>query len=246
MPFDLGLWPSLWLALVIFGAAWVRGYSGFGFAALIVAGSGLVTDPFHFVPVVILSDIVLTATQLRGIWRQIDWRRVAGLALGALVGVPLGVQLLPGLGIDLGRAVISLFILAMCGLLLRGWHLSRRPGAAADAGVGFVSGLANGAAVGGLPVAAYFAAQPIPAAAFRATIIGYFTLLDLWTLPNMVYAGLVTRDTLLATGLFLPLMLGGLALGSRRFLSASPQSFRRFAIALLVGLALMGLLRSLF
>ena len=57
---------------------------------------------------------------------------------------------------------------------------ARRRGAYGDR-----HGQANGAAVGGLPVAAFFAAQTMSAATFRDTLIACFTLLDLWTLPVM-------------------------------------------------------------
>jgi hypothetical protein len=46
-----------------------------------------------------------------------------------------------------------------------------------------ISGLANAPGMGGLPVAAFFAAQPMPAAVFRATLIAYFPLLDLYSAP---------------------------------------------------------------
>jgi len=244
IPFDLSPLAALWMALAILGAAFVRGYSGFGFAALIVAAAGLVTNPLHFVPVVLLADILLTAQQARAIRAHIAWRRVAALFAGCLVGVPLGIWALTRTDPDTARAAISLYILAMCAVLLTGWQLRRPAGDAAHAATGLVSGLANGAAVGGLPVAAFFAAQPIPAAAFRATLIAYFTLLDLWTLPIMWSQGLITRDTLLATALGLPLMVLGVHAGSRHFLTAAPENFRRFAILLLATLAALGLLRA--
>jgi uncharacterized membrane protein YfcA len=245
IPFDLSPLAALWMAAAILGAAFVRGYSGFGFAALIVAAAGLVTNPLNFVPVVLLADILLTAQQARGIRRDIDWRRVAALFAGCLAGVPLGVWALTRTDPDIARAAISVYILAMCAVLLAGWRLGRPASAAAHVATGVVSGIANGAAVGGLPVAAFFAAQPIPAATFRATLIAYFTLLDLWTIPLMWSQGFVTRDTLIATALGLPLMVAGVHLGSRRFLAAAPENFRRFAILLLATLATLGLLRSL-
>ena len=245
MPFDLGLPAALWMGIAVFGAAFVRGYSGFGFAALIVSAAGLVTSPLYFVPVVVLADMVLTAQQARGIWREIDWRRVATLFAGALVGVPAGVALLTGLGIDTTRAIISVFVLAMCGLLLAGWSFRKPQGDASHVTVGVVSGLANGAAVGGLPVAVFFAAQALPPTVFRATMIAYFTALDIWTIPNFWAAGLITRDTLIATLLCLPLMSLGVWLGGRRFRAANPANFRRFAILLLATLALLGLGKSL-
>jgi uncharacterized membrane protein YfcA len=194
---------------------------------------------------VILADTLLTAQQARSIRAHVDWRRVAALFAGCLVGVPLGVWALTQADPDTARAAISLYILAMCAALLSGWRLTRPAGDSAHVATGVVSGIANGAAVGGLPVAAFFAAQPIEAAAFRATLIAYFTLLDLWTLPLMWTQGIITTDTLIATALGLPLMMLGVHAGSRRFLSAAPENFRRFAILLLASLATLGLLRSL-
>ena len=133
----------------------------------------------------------------------------------------------------------------MCGVLWRGFRFARPVGLAPHAGVGLVSGLANGAAIGGLPVAAFFAAQPIPAAAFRATLIAYFALLDLWTLPDLARDGRVRpRAAVVLAALGLPITLLGMQLGSRRFHAAPPEEFRRFAILLLAVLAVLGLLRA--
>lgn len=244
LPFDLSMAATVWMALVLFGAAYVRGYSGFGFAALVVSGAALVTNPLHFVPVVLIVDIFLTFAQLRIIRGQIDWSRVWTLFAGALVGVPIGLWWLAGISPDLARAVIALFVLATCAVLWRGWTLADRVGRAGHVAAGVVSGLANAAAVGGLPVAVFFAAQVIPAAMFRATLIVYFTALDLWTVPLMALQGMVTRDTLQAAVLGMPVLLAGIWLGGRHFLRADPTDFRRFAILLLAFLAILGLVKS--
>lgn len=243
LPFDLGPWGALWMAVALFGAAWVRGYSGFGFAALVVSAASLVTNPLLFVPVVILADILMTAQQAGSIRGSIDWRRVGTLFAGAFVGVPIGLWALTGIGVDAARAVIAVYVLAMCALLVAGWRI-RAAGDAAHAGVGVVSGLANAAGVGGLPVAAFFAAQPVAAATFRATLVAYFTALDLWTLPLMWRAGIFTAETFVATALALPLMAAGLWAGGRRFHRTPPDGFRRFAVGLLAFLAALGLLKS--
>jgi uncharacterized protein len=244
LPFALGPWAALWLALVCLGAGYVRGYSGFGFAALVVTGASLVTDPLRFVPVVILGDIALTAQQAIGIRAHVDWRRVTGLFAGCVVTVPVSVWVLTSVGVGAARAVISAYVLGMCGLLLAGVRM-RPAGNAGNVGVGLISGLANGAAVGGLPVAVYFAAMDVPATTFRATLIAYFTMLDLWTLPVLAHAGVFTQQTLIAALVFFPLMSLGVWAGSRRFVAANPAGFRRFAIGLLATLALAGLARSL-
>ena len=52
LPFDLTPFGMGFMALTFLVAAFVRGYSGFGFSALVVAGSSLVTNPLNFVAVV--------------------------------------------------------------------------------------------------------------------------------------------------------------------------------------------------
>jgi uncharacterized membrane protein YfcA len=244
LPFALDGVEVAFLGLALFVAAFVRGYSGFGFAALVVSAASLVTNPLHLVPVVLVLDVAMTVQQAPSLRGHIDWRRAGGLFAGALVGVPIGLWALTGIGVDAARAVIAAYVLAMCALLLAGWAFRGRVGTGGDVGVGVISGMANAAAVGGLPVAVFFAAQPVAASVFRATLIVYFTLLDLWTLPLMAYRGMITKDTLVASVLALPILILGISLGGRHFLKAAPQEFRRFAIGLLAVLATLGLLKS--
>lgn len=244
LPFGLGPGAAAFLAAAVLLAAFVRGYSGFGFAALVISATSLVTNPLQAVPVVILCDILMTAQQLPGILPRIDWRRVATLLLGTLPGAPIGIAVLTAMGVDLARAVIATFVLVMCAVLWVGWSFRGRVGGAGHAGVGFLAGFANGAGIGGLPVAAFLAAQPVVAPVFRATLIAYFTLMDLWSLPFLAAKGLITGDTVRAILVALPLMILGIALGGRHFLRAAPENFRRFAILLLAALAFLGLARS--
>lgn len=245
LPYDLSPFAAVFLAIVVLGAAFVRGYSGFGFSALVVSGAALVANPLNFVAVVMLCEFAIIVQQWRTVAHNIDWRRVLWLMAGALVGVPVGLWILTAVGADTARVVIALYVLAMCALMLRGWRMARAAGNAAHLAVGVASGLANAPGMGGLPVATFFAAQPIAAAAFRATLIAYFALLDLYTLPLMWGHGLVTRDTFIVTLAAAPLIAVGVWLGGRHFLRTDPQDFRRFAILLLALLAGLGLFKAL-
>lgn len=245
MPFDLQPLAALWLGFACFGAALVRGYSGFGFSALVVAAAGLVTNPLNVVAVVLLGELILSAQAWRGIKGQVQGRMVWLLLAGAALGMPIGLWALLSIPEAAALAVISGFVLIMCLILHAGWRMEAVAGSKGILAVGFASGLANGPGMGGLPVAAFFAAQPMPASVFRATLVAYFPLLDLYSLPLYAWAGLITADTFWAFLFTLPLILLGNALGSRRFLAADPQEFRRFAIWLLALLALLGLGKAL-
>ncbi len=244
LPFDLTPATALFMAVAFLVASFVRGYSGFGFSALIVASSALVTNPLNFVAVVLFCEFGMTVQQWAGVWRDVAWRRVVMLMIGAAVGLPLGLWALTGVGIDAARAVVAVYVLFMCGVMLMGWRITRPQGDAGHLAVGLASGLANAPGMGGLPVATYFTAQGMNAATFRATLIAYFAVLDVYSAPVMWWHGLVTWDTLYAAALSIPIVVLGIWLGGRHFLRTDPRDFRRFAIFLLAGLAAMGLLKS--
>lgn len=245
IPFDLGPLPLIWLAVSCLVAGFVRGYSGFGFSALLIAASSLVSNPLNFVAVVVILETAMSVHAAKGAGPDIDWRRVGWLMAGAAIGLPLGLWVLTGVSEDTARAVISGYVLVMCGVLLAGWRLSREVSGLPNGVAGVISGLANAPGMGGLPIAAFFAAQPMSAAVFRATLIAYFPLLDLYSAPLYWYSGLVTWDTLWAGLIALPVTLLGNWLGGRHFFDTDPQDFRRFAIVLLGGLALLGLGKAL-
>ncbi len=244
MLFGLGLGAALWMAVAILVAAFIRGYSGFGYSAIVIAASGVVTNPLHFVATVVILETAMSLQAFRGIGHQIDWRRVGLMMAGAVVGLPLGLWVLTGVSETTARAVISVYILIMCGVLLAGWRLQHELRGGANVVAGLISGLANAPGMGGLPVAAFFAAQPMAAATFRATLIAYFPILDLYSAPLYWWHGLVTWNTLWIALAALPLTFLGNWLGSRHFLNTDPKEFRRFAIILLALLAAMGLVKA--
>ena len=245
MPFDLGPGTAVALAFALLGAAFVRGYSGFGFSAIFIAFAALFTNPLPLIPVVFACEIMMTAFQARGIRGHIDWWRATWLMLGAAIALPFSVTVMLSVGEDTARIIISGVILLLALFLLSGWTLQRRIGALGHGSVGITSGMCNSAGIGGLPVAAFMSAQPMHSATFRATMIVYLTALDLITLPLLWMGGLVTRDTAIAAFMAFPILGIGVWLGGRRFLAASPTAFRRSAVLLLLILSALGLIRAM-
>ncbi len=244
-PFDLTPAAMLWLAIAVFGAAFIRGYSGFGFSALVVTASALVTSPLNLVPVVMLLEVAATAGQARGAWASLNGKTLLLLLAGASVAMPASIFFISALDIDIVRLVISIWILAMCACLLAGWSLKARAGTGSTLAVGVVSGIANAAAVGGLPVALFLAAQSLSAATFRGTMIFYLCAIDVVALPILALNGFVTLQTFVAAAMCVPLLAAGVWLGGRKFNLAAPENFRRMAVCLLASLAMLGLLKSL-
>ena len=244
MPFDLSLGTTAALAIALLGAAYVRGYSGFGFSAIFIAFAALVTNPLPLIPVVFACEMLMTIFQARGLRGHIDWRRVIALLAGAAVVLPFSVSFILSVGPETARIAVSVIVLVMSLVLLSGWTLQKRIATPGHVGVGMISGVCNSAGIGGLPVAAFMTAQPMQAAVFRATMIVYLTGLDFITMPFLWHGGLVTLETAYAAALALPILGLGIWLGGRKFTAASPEGFRKFAVILLLALAVLGLLRA--
>ena len=245
MPFDMSVEAAAFMAVACLIAAFVRGYSGFGFSALVVSASALVMNPLYIVGVVMVCEFLMTFQQWRGVKADVDWRRVAALMVGAGIGLPLGLWGITRVGVDVARAVIAVYVLVMCAVMMRGWRITRPQGFAPHLGVGTFAGMANAVGMAGLPVASYFTAQGVSAGVFRGTLIAYFAVLDLFSLPVMWLSGIIVWDTFKVALAALPIMGLGIWAGGRHFLATDPQDFRKFAIGLLAILAGINLVKVL-
>lgn len=245
LPFDLEPAAFAILALGLLVAAFSRGYSGFGFSALLVASGSLVTDPINVVPLAIVLEVCASVLQALGVWKEIDWKRVGLLCLGAFIGNPIGVALLTYLSSGSLRIAIAVFIMSASAVLLYGWHLKRRTGTAGTSLVGLVSGTVNGAtALGGLPVALFFVAGRETPAVVRANLVAFFFLTDFYAGALLASQGILNFDTLHAALWGLPLLAIGLIAGTRKFIGTTPDAFRRFVLVLLIALATLVLAKA--
>ena len=232
------------LFIIALAAGFVRGFSGFGFSAIVVASMSLVMDPFIIVTLAIIFELLTSLFQFKSVYPTMEKPVVAKLLIGAVVAMPIGVSLLVSLDINIVRMVLSLFILAMCLLLLSGWTLNKKLGTFGQIGVGGISGFANSMAIGGLPVGLFLSAQDTKPHQFRANMIGYLFLLDLIGIVVLFWHGRVTVPVLMTAAMVLPAVLFGTYLGSRHFFNTPPASFKRLVIMLLIALSVIGLAKS--
>lgn len=232
--------------VAIFVGAFVRGYSGFGSSMIWVSSLTFVMPPAAVVPVVLTLEVLASAHLLPKAWPAVDWRSVGPLVLAAWAATPLGVWLLATIPARPMQGVISAVVLLAAAVLWTGFRLSRVPGRTAAIGAGVLSGVLNGStSAGGPPIVIFYFSGPATMQATRASLIAYFLGSDAVGAGVAALSGLMTTESVLRIGLFLPPLLLGTALGSRRFLTTSPATFRRAALGLLMALGVAGLVRAL-
>lgn len=238
---------------VVFAAGIVRGFAGFGFSALCVAGLSLFMPPAQVVPPIFVLEVLASLTLLRSAWKHVDWSWLGWLVAGNVLCIPLGVALLAFLTDTPLRLLIGALLLLAAALLRSGWSLALQPTAGMRLATGLVSGLVNGlAAIGGIAVAVLLSATTLAPAVMRATLILLFLFTDLYALawaaflPSEGGQDLLGAHTLQLVLWLAPAMLAGIWVGQRAFAGVSPEAFRRRVLDLLMLIAGLGVLRALW
>jgi uncharacterized membrane protein YfcA len=239
--------------LIVFTAGIVRGFAGFGFSALSVAGMSLLLPPAQVVPPVFVLEVLASLSLLREAWKDADLRWLQWLVLGNALCIPLGLALLVWLPEVELRLVLGGLLLLAAALLRAGFSLGLEPSWRVKLGTGLVSGFVNGvAAIGGIAVAVLMSTTALAPAAMRATMIVLFLFTDLYALVWAAAlpaaqpggAALLGPHTLMMALGLAPAMLAGIWCGRRAFAGLPPQTFRQRVLEVLIVIASLGVLRA--
>jgi uncharacterized membrane protein YfcA len=238
--------------LVSLGAGVVRGFAGFGYSALTVAGLSVFVAPAAVVPAVLALEVLASISMLRSATQAADQAWLRWLLIGNLVFIPVGIVMLTVLPETLLRLLVGGVLLASAvGLKLAAGH-TFAPTPALRITAGVASGLLNGvAASGGVAAAMLMAASRLAPAVLRATMIsfllyaGAYALLCAALVPHGTGGTpLFTADTLRWALLLAPTMLGGIWIGRHAFTAADPARYRRHVLDLLLVISALGVLRA--
>ena len=222
------------LLAITFAASLARGFSGFGAALIFTPLVSALLGPKIAVPLLLVTDGLMTAGMIPGAVRRADRRDVFTMALGAVVGVPTGTWLLTSLDPVVLRWCIVALAAAMLALLVSGWRYRGRPKPPLTVLVGLVSGFFSGAAqVGGPPVVAYWLGSTTAAGTVRANIVLFFAITSVFGAIGYVWGGLITLHILSLAAVIAPVYGLGTWAGSRMFGLASDQTFRRICLAMI-------------
>jgi uncharacterized membrane protein YfcA len=233
------------LAATTFASALLYAISGFGFAVLAAPLFLLFLDPPRAIQLVIIISTVLSIVVLRGLLSAIAPWLLLRLALGSLVGVPLGLVAFRYADPILVRAAAGAIIFGFAIVMAVSRRRSGQPGQGKhwtafamsprlDFAAGAVSGIAS-ALVGqpGPPVLIYLLLAGAEARTVRATLLAFFALSYGVTLVSHAATIGIPAPTWLAAGILIPFaFLGGLAgrpIGDR----LGAKAFAVLAIALL-------------
>ena len=225
------------IASVAFIAGLVRGFTGFGGPAFILAILTLFFTPVSVVPKILVVDFATSVYLFRAVYREIDWRATTCMVIPTLLFMPLGHWLLLELDPLWMKRAMAVIIAVACIAMLAGLRYRQPLTTGWLVGIGIISGIIFGGTYVALVAVVCILLGPYGKHAGRTLIISwaFFTMLGFavvsWT------SGTTGVDDLIIAAPGAVTYLFGAWLGSRGFHVASENLFRRTAIAILLCLA---------
>ena len=229
------------IALVAFGAGLIRGFTGFGGPAFIIAILTLFFTPYSIVSKILVVDFIASVYLFKVVYRQIDWRATACMVIPTLLFMPLGHWLLIELDPIWMKRAIALIIATACVLMLAGFRYKHPMTAAWLVFVGICAGIVFGGTYIALVAVVFILLGPYDKHQGRTLIIAwsFFTVLGFAAIS--VFSGTTGIDDVIAAAPGAVTYLLGTWLGSHGFHNSSEKLFRRAAIGVLLCLAMINL-----
>ncbi|WP_245198257.1 sulfite exporter TauE/SafE family protein [Jiella mangrovi] len=223
-------------------AGLARGFSGFGAALIFVPLASSLIGPKLAAPLLLIVDGIAASGLIPNALGRADIRGVAVMAIGAIVGIPLGTALLALVSPLTVRWFIAAMVTGLLVLLLSGWRYSGRRPPLLTVAVGWMSGMFTGAAgAGGPPVVAYWLGTGSDGAKVRANIVMFFAFGTLVTTVSYTVGGLFQWSLVPLAWAATPLYGLGLFTGSRLFGKASDRTYRWICYGLIAGATIISL-----
>jgi uncharacterized protein len=225
-------------------AGFVQGLSGFGFGLVAMSFWAWTIDPRLAAAMAVfgaLTGQLIAAVTVR---RGFDLKQLAPFVLGGLLGLPLGILLLPRVDVQVFKAFLGTLLAIWCPAMLFSAQLPRitRGGRVADALVGAGGGVmgALGGFTGVLPTL-WCTLRGMDKDAQRAIIQNFNLAMLLVTFATYVATGIITTATLPYLAIVAPAMLIPSLLGARLYVGISETTFRKVVLSLLTatGIALL-------
>ena len=230
--------PAFALAFAMtFGAAAIRGLTGFGMAIILVPLLGLIIAPAQAVIVAIVLQLLVGPVGIRKIIADAERRSALTIAAYAVLATPLGLWLLKLTSPDLARLIIALVAIGAFLLVLLPSTPGRKPGRVETGLTGIASGILTGfAAMPGPPVVPYYLRRKLPPQVTRASMMLVFFVTAIAGTLSAFALGVASTRLLWLSLLLFPAVLAGNWLGGLAFGRISETLWRSF-VAVVLGIA---------
>jgi uncharacterized protein len=217
--------------LTSMAAAFVQGFSGFGFALISLPILSLVIDIRIAVPFIALCGLTNNIYLTIDLKEHIKFFELKNLIIGAIIGIPIGAFFLSRANPEILKSVLGIIIILF--VLFSFFGIIRQKGLHKNYGYffGLLSGLLGGAFnTNGPPVLIYFFLQGWHKTKQKASITGFFIITSIVVVSSHTVAGLINEQVLVYYLYSFTGVLTGSYLGTRVFAKVSTKFFDKVVL----------------
>lgn len=228
---------AVWIvALGAVVAGFVQGLSGFAFGLVAMSFWAWAVEPQLAAVLVVFGALTGQVVGAISVRRGFALPLLLPFLVGGLVGIPIGIIILPMLDAKLFRVILGLLLVVWCPIMLfsRALPPIRFGGRLADGAVGMVGGIMSG--MGGFsgPVPTLWCTLRQIEKDAQRSVIQNFNLATLAvTMATYLATGVVKTDMIPMFAIVAPALLLPTLLGSRLYIGISEATFRKIVLGLL-------------
>jgi uncharacterized protein len=235
---DTHAMDSLWLSVIVGAAAagFVQGLSGFAFGMVSMSIWVWTVEPRLAASMAVFGSFtgqVIAAVTVR---RGFDLPMLLPYVVGGLVGLPLGVMILPLMDVELFKAFLGTLLVCFCPAMLFATRLPRitHGGKVADGVAGALGGAmgALGGFTGVIPTL-WCTLRGVGKDRQRAVVQNFNLAMLTVALATYLGTGIITPDMWPKLAVVAPAMLVPSLLGARLYTRLDEVAFRRLVLGLL-------------
>lgn len=233
------------LSLAVFGASTLQAATGIGFG--VVAGPILLAmlNSGAAIQISILMNLLIALALAPSLRAEVDWKLLKWLAIGTLIGMPLGLAVFLSISIFKLKIIAALAVLLALGFVLRNMFFGRNgaggkapraaPSLSQTLPVAAISGLMGGAlAMPGPVPAGWMSAIGYGKARVRATMLMLFVFSYSAALLLQILLAGISRDTFWTSFQLVPAAIAGILIGKALSGLISERVFSWLVVATLV------------
>jgi len=225
-------------------AGFVQGLSGFAFGLVAMSFWVWTIEPMLAAALVVFGSLLGQILAMLSVRRGFNAERLLPFVIGGLLGIPLGVLVLPLLDANLFKAFLGVLLAVWCPVMLFTPQLPalRAGGKVADGAIGAIGGFMGGiGGFSGVIPTLWCNLRRLDKDEQRAVIQNFNLAMQAATFAVYVGSGIITRKTLPMFAVVAPAILIPTLLGTRLYLGISEATFRKVVLSLLTlsGIALL-------
>ena len=225
---------ALFFVGIIFVASILQTSTGFGFSIMATPFLLMIFMPNEAIQINIVLSLIISASLIWNIRRDIEVSLLKRVVLGSVVGVPFGVVILLTMNMDALKLGLGILLLVLTLLLMCNFKIKPTP--FRDYVIGGLSGvLTTSIGMPGPPLLLYFTGTDTEKKKLRATTLAFYLFIyGISLISQIAFTG--TNPIVWESSLYaIPIVVIGLFIGQMVFRRLNQQIFRVFTNILLIG-----------